>query len=129
MKSLQKYYRSIEQALPCTGCQRRKLMQDIRHSVQSFLQEHPDVSIKEISARFGTPQQIAYTYTAEMSPQELQEKLKVKKWIIGIIAGAMACVLLIWGIAIGIALENELKNSDGYMETNSLVIEAWEEFE
>ena len=128
MNALKEYYRSIQKLLPCSLCQKRKLMKDIRCSVDSFLQEHPDATFETVSAHFGTPQQIAETYTEEMSPQELQKQLKVKKRIIGIIAGAAACALLIWGIAVGIALVNEFANADSYTETGPIVIEEWEGF-
>ena len=123
MNALKEYYRSIQKLLPCSLCQKRKLMQDIRCSVDSFLQEHPDATFETVSAHFGTPQQIAESYIEEMSPQELQQQAKVKKRIVGIIAAAAACALLIWGIAVGIALVNEFASADGYHIQDSLVTE------
>lgn len=123
MKELKTYYRDVQKALPCSACQRRKLMQDIRCAVSGYLQEHPEADIETVTAHFGTPQQIAETYLAEMPPQKLQDQLKIKKWIIGIIAAAAACALLIWGIAVGIALINELQDADNYIETSPVVIE------
>ena len=128
MNALKEYYRSIQKLLPCSLCQKRKLMKDIRCSVDSFLQEHPDATFETVSAHFGTPQQIAESYIEEMSPQELQQQAKVKKRIVGIIAAAAACALLIWGIAVGIALVNEFANADSYTETGPIVIEEWEGF-
>lgn len=123
MKELKAYYRDIQKALPCSVCQRRKLMQDIRCAVSGYLQEHPEADIETVTAHFGTPQQIAETYLMEMPPQKLRQQLKVKKWIIGIIAAAAACALLIWGIAVGIALVNEFNAADSYLETYPIVIE------
>lgn len=123
MNALKEYYRSIQKLLPCSLCKKRKLMQDIRCSVDSFLQEHPEADTEAVTAHFGTPQQIAESYTEEMSPQELQKQVKVKKWIVGIIAAAAACALLIWGIAVGVALVNEFASADGYHIQDSLVTE------
>ena len=123
MKELKTYYRDVQKALPCSACQRRKLMQDIRCAVSGYLQEHPEADIETVTAHFGTPQQIAETYLMEMPPQKLQDQLKIKKWIIGIIAAVAACALLIWGIAVGIALVNELQDADSYLETYPIVIE------
>lgn len=123
MKELKKYYHNIQRALPGSLCQKRKLMQDIQCAVSGYLQEHPEADMETITAHFGMPQQIADTYLAEMSPQKLHKQLNVKKWIIGIIAAAMACALLLWGIAVGIALVNEFEMADGYIETYPLVIE------
>ena len=123
MKELKTYYRDVQKALPCSVSQRQKLMQDIRCAVSGYLQEHPEADIETVTAHFGTPQQIAETYLAEMPPQKLRQQLKVKKWIVGIIAAAAACALLIWGIAVGIALANELQDADNYIETSPIVIE------
>lgn len=123
MKELKTYYRDVQKALPCSACQRRKLMQDICCAVSGYLEEHPEADIETVTAHFGTPQQIAETYLAEMPPQKLRQQLKVKKWIVGIIAAAVASALLIWGIAVGIALANELQDADNYIETSSIIIE------
>ena len=123
MKELKAYYRDIQKALPCSVCQRRKLMQDIRCAISGYLQEHPEADIETVTAHFGTPQQIAETYLMEMPPQKLRQQLKVKKWIVGIIAAAAACALLIGGIAVGIALVNEFNAADSYIETSPVVIE------
>ena len=123
MNGLQTYYRDIKQALSCPSSQKRKLMQDIRGAVSNYLHEHPEADIGTVTAHFGTPQQIADAYLAELPPQALRQQLTVKKWIIGIIAAAAACALLIWGIAVGIALVNELQDADNYIETSSIIIE------
>ena len=123
MKELKKYYHNIQRALPGSLRQKRKLMQDIQCAVSGYLQKDPEANMETITDHFGTPQQIADTYLAEMSPQSLQKQLNVRRWIIGIMAAAAACALLLWGIAVGIALVNEFNAADGYIETHPLVIE------
>ena len=124
MKELNNYYRSIQKVLPCSGCQKRKLMADIRSSVESFLQKHPDATFDTVIAHFGTPQQIADTYAAEIPPEELQKKLKIKKWVIGITAGVAISAVLIWASAVGIALVTELFDGDvDYIEVSMDTVE------
>lgn len=115
MNELSGYYRSIQKALPCSGCQKRKLMKDIRCSVDSFLQEHPDATFETVSAHFGSPQQIADTYTEEMSPQELQTQLKARKRVVGIVAAAAASIIFIWLAYITVVTCDELNNNPGYI--------------
>lgn len=121
MRELQNYFREVQKALPCGSCEKKKILRDLRLSVDNFLEENPGATFAAVESHFGTPAQIADTYTEEMAPRELQRKLKIKKWIIGIIAGAVACALLIWGIAVGLALVNEFKAADGYGTYESLV--------
>lgn len=123
MNGLQTYYRDIKQALSCPRSQKRKFMQDIQCAVSNYLQEHPDADIGAVTAHFGAPQQISDAYLAELPPQKLRQQLTVKKWIVGIIAAAAACALLVWGLTVGIALVNELQDADGYLETYPIVIE------
>lgn len=123
MKELKEYYRNIQKALPCSLSQKRKFMQDIQCAVTDYLQEHPEADMGAVTSHFGTPQQIANTYAEEMSPQELQKQLNAKKWLVGIVAAAAACVLLIWGISAGVALIRESNSADGYHVQDSIVTE------
>ena len=126
MKELNNYFREITGALPCTGCKKRKILRDLRLSVDGFLEEHPDATLEAVAEHFGTPQQIADSYTEEMPPRELQRQMKIKKWIIGIVAGAVVCALLMWGIAIGIALIDQYKHTRGQLVEDPIVIEELE---
>lgn len=123
MRELQNYFREVQKALPCGSCEKKKILRDLRLSVENFLEENPGATFDAVESHFGTPAQIADTYTEEMAPRELQRKLKIKKWIIGIIAGAVACALLMWGIAIGIALINQFEHTGGYHAEDTVVAE------
>ena len=116
MKALNMYYRNIKKALPCSGQAKKRFLQDIQRSVDTFLLEHPDATVETVISHFGTPQQIAAAYTGEITPPELQKKLKIKKWVIGITATAAACALLLWGISIAVALNETNSIRDGYIE-------------
>ncbi len=124
MKELNNYYHGIQKALPCSGYQKQKLMADIRGSVENLLQENPDATFDTVIAHFGTPQQIADTYAAEIPPEELQKKLKIKKWVICITAGIAISAVLIWAGAVGIALATELFDGDvDYIEVSMDTVE------
>ena len=116
MKGLNAYYRNIKKALPCSGQAKKRFLNDMQISVVTFLQENPDATIDVIISHFGTPEQIAAAYTGEITPPELQKKLKTKKWVIGIIAIAAACAILIWGIFVAVALDETNKIRNGYIE-------------
>jgi len=113
MKELKTYFGEIKKSLPCGNKEKKKILRDLQLSVENFLAENPGANFEAVVNHFGTPSQIADTYTEEMPTQELQKKMKTQKWIIGIIAGAVACALLVWGIAVGIALVNEFNRDNG----------------
>lgn len=122
MKKLQNYFREIKKELPCGGCKRRKILRDLRQSVDDFLAENPEATYDRVVELFGTPQQIADSCVAEMPPREVQKKLKIKRWIIGIVAGAAACALLIWLISVGIMFMKEIRSAGGYHVEGSVVV-------
>ena len=122
MKELKNYYLSIQKELILGGTEKKKLMRDIRNAVESYLQENPDATVEDITAHFGTPQEISATYLEEMPSQELQKKLKIKKWAVGIVLGAVACGIVMWAIVVGAALIHEFKNADGFYEVDSPVV-------
>lgn len=125
MKELKNYFREIEQQLP-GGCKKNKILRDLRLSVDNFLQENPDATLGAVVEHFGTPQQIADAYTEELPAHELQKQLKIKKWIIGIIAGAVACALIMWGIAVGIALIDQFRHNGGELVVDPVAVEEME---
>ena len=123
MRELKKYFHEIEKDLPCGNREKKKILRDLRLSVENFLAENPEATLEAVVDHFGTPAQIVDTCTEEMPILELQKKLKIKRWIIGVIAGVAACALLVWGIAVGIALVNEFRAADGYHVADSVVEE------
>jgi len=126
MRELQNYFREVQKALPCGSCEKKKILRDLRLSVENFLEENPGATFDAVESHFGTPAQIADTYTEEMPPRELQRKLKIKKWVIGIIAGAVVCALLMWGIAICIALTEQFRYAGGELIEDPVVVEEVE---
>ena len=126
MKELKTYFGEIKKSLPCGNKGKKKILRDIQLSVENFLAENPDATFEAVVNHFGTPTQIADTYTEEMPTQELQKKMKTQKWIIGMIAGAAACALLIWLVAVGLALIDLNKHSQGWHTEDSVVVEEIE---
>ena len=126
MKELKTYFGEIKKSLPCGNKEKKKILRDIQLSVENFLAENTDATFEAVVNHFGTPTQIADTYTEEMPTQELQKKMKTQKWIIGMIAGAAACALLIWLVAVGLALIDESKRANGQLVVDTVVVEESE---
>ena len=67
-------------------------------------------------ARFGTPEQIAGAYVDEMEPAAVLDGFRLRRRIVSTVAIGMAAVVMIWMLAVGGALVNEVKHADGYYE-------------
>lgn len=126
-RELKRYYRDILHLLPGNVKQKKQLMETLWESVSAYIEENPQVTIQEVQAHFGTPQQIAAAYLEEMSTPEVIKKIKTRKTVICIICAAVALALLMWGIVLAIALSDAQNSAKGNVETGNLVIEEMEE--
>lgn len=103
-KDARRYLREIRGWLPCTGRMKRNVMNEIRGTVQDFLDEDPNADYAAITARFGTPEQIAGTYVDEAETGKLLHDLRIRRKIVKIAIVAAASLLFIWLGAVGIMI-------------------------
>lgn len=124
---LNQYYRAIRRCLPCSGKQKQQIMDRIRQSVSSYMDEDPLADFSAVQAHFGTPEQIAHTYIAEMEIPDIAKNFERKKCVVTIISIAAAAALLLWSTALIIALINEFNSVNHYITTTPVeVIDEWE---
>lgn len=90
------YIRSVSGALSCTGNMKKRIVSQIRDSVEEYMQENPNADLAMVQAHFGTPQEIAASYVDEQDRSVLLKKLSIRKRILAIVAGVMAVILLMW---------------------------------
>lgn len=113
--ALKRYYRSIRKELPCPWKMKKQIMQQIHDSVNLFLKQNPTVDFQAVQTHFGEPQAIALSYIEDQDAPELLRRMRVKKRVFAVAAGALAVAILIWG-AIVICAAIDAKNTyDGYI--------------
>lgn len=112
-KEIKKYLRRVRAWLPCTTKRKRVILQSLREDISLFSQDQPNPSFDDLLQRFGTPQQIASAFVDEMGSMELLRDLRVRRRVITIAIVAAMTVILIWAIAVGIALIDEQNSSGG----------------
>ena len=113
--ALKRYYRSIRKDLPCPYKTKKKIMQQIQESVGLFLEQNPDADFNAIQLHFGEPQTIALSYIEDQNGPELLRKMRIKKSVITIVAGAVVAFLVIWSIAVVWAVISEGRAQDGHV--------------
>ncbi len=112
--ALRRYYRSIRDWLPCNGQQKRRILAEIRSSVASYLENHPEADFSQLEAHFGTPQQIASGYVEDLNTEETLRALRIRKKVFTVIAAGVLAALLIWGGAVAWAMIADSKTNSGY---------------
>lgn len=107
------YFRDIRATIPGSPRQKRRITTGIQESIGDYISSHPGVQMEDIYSRFGSPRDIAETYVGELSSDELRKMTSVTRKIIKIAVIAVAAAVLIWAIAVGIALNKALNDLDG----------------
>lgn len=114
MKELRKYYRQIKGWLPCGGKVKRTLMANITATIEGYIAENPGIDFAAVQAHFGTPQQIASAFVDEMGTEELLNKLRVRRKLVGIVTATAIAVVLLWAGVVTLAYLDYLNQLHGY---------------
>lgn len=122
MNDLKRYYRQVASWLPCGGKTKREMMARIRATVDAYIAEHPAADLAAIQARFGTPQQIAAAFVDEMETEELLQRINYRNKIIKGFAILAATIILLWTLAVTIALLDSFNSSGGHLVDDIIVI-------
>lgn len=69
--ALNRYYRQIHRALPCSFAQKQGILRCIRQAVDCYREENPDATIKDIRLHFGAPEEIAAACVEESNAEIL----------------------------------------------------------
>lgn len=121
-RQLRRYYRQIKSWIPCAYTQKKDMLNRIRHTVEVYVEDHPDVLFSEVQAHFGTPQQIAATYVEEMGTQELLYGLRVKKRIVRVLMFCAVIAIAIWLSTAIVATIDTINAQNGYLEVGGIVV-------
>lgn len=115
-KAIRKYCARISGCLVCSRREKRRMLDQIRRMCRDYLSEFSGADYDALVARFGTPEQIAGAYVDEMEPVAVLDGFRLRRRIVSTVAIGMAAVVMIWMLAVGGALVNEVKHADGYYE-------------
>ena len=120
-KEIRDYYRQIERCLPGSAKAKKRIMDSIRQSVGSYLEENPKADMAAVQSHFGTPNSIAASYVEQMDTEEVIKKFDIKKTVIGIVCGALFLALLLWAVCLVMALVDEHDSDSGYGEYEPVI--------
>lgn len=100
-KELTNYIRSIQKNMNCSSENKKRFLEELESDIREDIQKNPDMSYKDIIGKYGSPENIAYTYNSLLEPDQywnkIQKKRRLKKY-------AVAAVILIVCFTIGYIL-------------------------
>lgn len=117
-KIVRQYLRQVRKAVPCSGKERRQLVQQLEESVAQYVSEHGAETVDDISREFGSPGEIWEAFLQNKDAAYIQRQLALKNRICRI-AIVMAAVLVII-----VAILGTLRFIDGYQFRHGYVVET-----
>ena len=85
---IRRYVRAVSTFLPCSGKRKKPWLADLRAQAESYVAEGGDAAALE--QRFGTPQQMAFSYVDEMSTADLLAELHIRRRLVAVTAITLA---------------------------------------
>lgn len=117
-KIVRQYLRQVRKAVPCSGKERRQLVQQLEESVAQYVSEHGAETVDDISREFGSPGEIWEAFLQNKDAAYIQRQLALKNRICRIVI-VMAAVLVII-----VAILGTLRLIDWYQFTHGYVVET-----
>lgn len=120
-KQLKAYFRDIKKNLPCYNKTMRKMLNDLKVSINAFVEENNIDDLNAVIAHFGTSQDIAREFAIGIDNSYIKS-YKFKKRVTAIVLSILAAILVIVAsLSIYIYIENE-RNSPVYYN-NKIIYE------
>ncbi len=91
---IRRYVRAVSTFLPCSGKRKKPWLADLRAQAESYVAEGGDAAALE--QRFGTPQQMAFSYVDEMPTADLLAELHIRRRLVAVTAMTLAAALAVY---------------------------------
>lgn len=112
------YYKEISSRVSCKGKQKRSFIRELKGEVEEFLINSPDAGIDDIESVFGTPSEIAESFTVNKTAAEEKKIFTVRKTVLY----AAIAFLLVWIVFAVISLIDVHTEAHGYFSEGILYI-------
>lgn len=90
------YLEQVRSELKGADRRKKEVLQQIQAAMEDYAEEHPQCTYQELTQHFGTPEQIAESYVAEMDSHEVLHGLRVGKKIFFAILLAIVLGVTAW---------------------------------
>lgn len=115
------YRKQIKQAITASSKEKRIILQGLFNGIDEYTEQHPNTSLGDLHAHFGTPSEIAAEYISEVTPKEVKRFSRRKKVILGLLVVLVMCIAL-FAIIYWCAVEESpgiIKESEKFVESNA----------
>lgn len=120
---IRRYVRAVSGFLPCSGKRKKPWLADLRAQAESYVAEGGDAAALE--QRFGTPQQMAFSYVDEMPTADLLAELHIRRRLVAVTVIALAAALAILAAALVWQQYTLHKDLSGWNRTMVTNVRTW----
>lgn len=120
---IRRYVRAVSTFLPCSGKRKKPWLADLRAQAESYIAEGDDAAALE--QRFGTPQQMAFSYVDEMPTADLLAELHIRRRLVAVTVIALAAALAILAAALVWQQYTLHKDLSGWNRTIVTNVRTW----
>ena len=120
---IRRYVRAVSTFLPCSGKRKKPWLADLRAQAESYVAEGGDAAALE--QRFGTPQQMAFSYVDEMPTADLLAELHIRRRLVAVAAITLAAALAILAAALVWQQYTLHKDLSGWNRTMVTNVRHW----
>ena len=121
-KQLQSYFKIIKKNLPCYNKAMKTMLDDLKVSVNTFIQENDITSFTQIEQHFGTAEDIAKEFAVGVDNAYVKS-YKFKKRVTAIVLSILAVIMVsIFALVIYIIADGE-RNQPVNFDTNIIYSE------
>ena len=120
---IRRYVRAVSTFLPCSGKRKKPWLADLRAQAESYVAEGGDAAALE--QRFGTPQQMAFSYVDEMPTADLLAEMHIRRRLVAVTAIALAAALAILAAALVWQQYTLHKDLSGWNRTMVTNVRHW----
>lgn len=107
-KELKRYFKDIKKNLPCCNTAMRKMLDDLKASVNAYINENGTTQIDEIERHFGKAEDIAKEFAVGLDNAYIKSYNKFKKRVTAIVLSIFAVILVVVAsLAIYVVISNE----------------------
>lgn len=107
MSGLRKYQKALRDMLPCSQKEKEYYLSGIE---QALGKDAGSLSYEAIIERIGTPEEVAAASIQDMDAKDIAYAMKNRNRIVRLISVLVGAVLLIWAVAVTIALIDSMQH-------------------
>ena len=120
---IRRYVRAVSTFLPCSGKRKKPWLADLRAQAESYVAEGGDAAALE--QRFGTPQQMAFSYVDEMPTADLLAEQHIRRRLVAVTTITLAAALAILAAALVWQQYTLHKDLSGWNRTIVTNVRTW----